>query len=160
MALLLSLKPKKKPIESVCDLAWTTPIDFKYQAIDREMKMNCVIPGANRAWVSNIENKTEEDKPIESLNKEESCGKCSSSLGPFSYLCPDCACGWITHEYTKPKTKGLTFEEAITAFKDEKKIKRPCFVKPLSVYKYERGDNLKFILAIEDVFSDDWEIVE
>ena len=66
--------------------------------------------------------------------------------------------GWhhSSHQqlFGEPKTTGLTFEEAITAFKVHKKIQRKHWIGTIS-YKNE-----SLYFAIEDVFANDWEIVE
>lgn len=66
------------------------------------------------------------------------------------------------------KTKGLTFEEAIAAFKLGKKIRREAwdnkeYFLNLKKYEYDSRDSIErkiSLIDLADILKDDWEIVE
>jgi len=69
---------------------------------------------------------------------------------PKETLCMD--------KFTKPKTTGLTLEEAITAFKTGKKIKRKAYWCDTLFMQLHNRESCS--MDINDIMNDDWEILE
>jgi hypothetical protein len=58
-----------------------------------------------------------------------------------------------------PETKGLSFEQAIIAFKKGRTIKRTAWPAYDILKMYEK-DIIKFELTVVDIISNDWEIID
>ncbi len=136
--------------------------DYKKKLFSHDDKINILLLKLNKLETAFKESQVyvpfdeddyaDESEPPVILNMVDSNSNDVRFVGnitvPKETLCMD--------KFTKPKTTGLTFEEAITAFKAGKKIKRKEWAKFFYLQRNEIDDSS---INSTDMLAEDWEIV-